>query len=163
VTQPARRVDPWRQPEADRARVDRGRIDVGRFHQSPQAGLRGAREAPEAGDDQGAVLVHEGDDVGDGGQGDEIELPLELLDTERLEELVDDPGSTELGERVIRGLRGHNRAIGQPVPWAVVVGDDDVESQGPCLRNLLDRGNPAVHREHEAALLSRETRQRLAG
>ena len=45
----------------------------------------------------------------------------------------------------------------------MVVGDDHVEAERTCLRDLVDRGDAAVHRQHEAAVFTRETRERLAG
>jgi hypothetical protein len=45
-----------------------------------------------------------------------------------LPELEHDAGAAELRERVVGRPRGDDWAVGQLVCWAVVIGDDDVET-----------------------------------
>ena len=56
-------------------------------------GLLRLREPPQAGERERAALVDERDDVGDGGERDHVEMPLEegmLAAEQRLGELPDD-------------------------------------------------------------------------
>ena len=142
-------VDARREPEADSALVDHRGIDSRRAHERSEPGSLRARELPEAGDRERAVLVDERDDVGDRAERDEVEVPLERIVRERLEKLERDARSAELGERVRRGPRRHDRAVGQLVSRPVVVGDDDVQAEPPGRRDLLDGGDAAVDGEHE--------------
>ena len=98
VSEPAGCVDPGRQPERDRARVDRGGVDAAHAHERLEARLVGSREPSHAGRHEGAVLVEEGNDVGDRRQGDEVEMPLETVNAERLEELQHHSRPAKLGE-----------------------------------------------------------------
>ena len=43
----------------------------------------------------------------------------------------------------------------------MVVGDDDLQPERPCFGDLGHRSDPAVDRDHEAAFLPRETRERV--
>ncbi len=70
--EPAGGVEPRCEAEAHRGRVDGGRIDSGDAHQRLEARLLRAREATEADGGEGAVLVHERDDVRDRGERDEV-------------------------------------------------------------------------------------------
>jgi hypothetical protein len=72
-TEPAGRVDPRREPEADGRRVDGCRVDACRAHQRLETGSVRARERPQPAGGESAVLVDEGDDVGDGRERDEVE------------------------------------------------------------------------------------------
>ena len=89
----------------------------------------------QAGDRERPVLVDERDDVGDRRERDEVEVLLERRAgaEQRLAELVDDAGAAELRERVVGGPGGDDRAVGQLVAGAVVVGDDHVEPGGARL------------------------------
>src|SRR5581483_10375729 len=159
-------VDARREPEADGALVDGRWIDASRAHQRAQARPRRRREPAQAGERERAVLVDERDDVGDRRQRDEVELPREALlvaAEQRLGELVDDAGTAELRERVLRRPRRDDGAVRQRVAGAVVVGDDHVEPRGPRLAHLVDRRDPAVDGDDEAAALGRQARERLAG
>ena len=132
-------VEARREPEADGAGVDGGRVDAGALHERAQPGLRRARERAEPGDGERAVLVDERDDVGDRREGDEVEVTpgdLGVDAEERLAELVDDAGAAELGERVLGGPGGDDRAVGQRLARPVMVGDDDVEAPRLRLRDL---------------------------
>ena len=159
-------VDPRREPEADGALVDDGRVDAGCPHQRLQARPGRRREPTQAGDRQRAVLVDERDDVGDRREGDEVEVadePLVTRPEQRLGELVDDPRAAELGERVGRGPGRDDRAIGERVARAMVVGDDHVEPRSLGSRDLVDGGDSAVDGQHEPAAFPGQTRERLAG
>ena len=109
-------VDPRSEPKADGAGVDGRRIDAGAAHERLQPGSPGRCEREEPGSGECAVLVDERDDVGDRGERDEVEVPphRRMVGTEqRLAELVHDPGSAELGERIARRPRRDDRAVGQ--------------------------------------------------
>ena len=84
---------------------------------------------------------------------------------ERLRELDDDAGATEVGKRVVGGLRRDDRAVRQCIAWAMMVCDDHVDAEPPGLFHLGDRGDAAVHGEDELhALLgqARDCRRRDA-
>jgi hypothetical protein len=100
--EPAGGVDPRREPEPDRALVARRRVDVRDAHERPQPRLLRLGQPPQAGERERAVLVEEGDDVGDGRERDEVEVPVEERmpgAEERLGELPHDAGPAEAGER----------------------------------------------------------------
>ena len=121
-----------------------------------------ARELLQAGNRKRTVLVDERDDVGDGGQRDEVEVPLERIVRERLKELERDAGPAELRKRVRRGPRSDDRAVRQLVSGPVVVGDDDLQAKSPGGRHLLDGGDAAVDGEHEPVAVLGELLQGLA-
>ncbi len=160
----ARGVDPRGQPEADGALVDARGIDAGGLHQGSQAGLLRSRQGAQAGLGQRAVLVDQRHDVGDRRQRDEVEMACQhvaVRPEQRLAQLVDDSGAAELRERVVRGTRGDDRAVGQLLARPVVVGDHDVDSERLRVSDLFDGGDPAVDGEHEPAPVLGELRQRL--
>ena len=72
-SEPAGRVDPRREPEADGGRVDRRRIDAAPPASAPAARAARACERAQPGRGERAVLVDERDDVRDRREGDEIE------------------------------------------------------------------------------------------
>ena len=165
MTEAPRRIDARAEPEPAGAGIDRCRIDTGSAHQRLQPGLLRARERPEPGDREPAVLVDERHDVGDRREGDEIEMPLGHLRVdaeEGLAELVDDTGAAELRKRIVGRARRDDRAVGQRLARPVMVGDDHVEPACARLGNLRDRGDAAVDREHETAPLVGETAERRA-
>src|SRR2546425_936452 len=81
---------------------------------------------------------------------------------QRLAELVDDPGPTQLGKRVVRRPGGDDGAVRQRLAGPVVVGDDDVEPARPRLGDLLDRRHAAVDGQDQPTALVGETREGLA-
>ncbi len=96
--EPTGRVDPRRQPKADRRLVERGGVDAGDAHQRLQARLLRLGQAAQAAQCEGAVLVDERDDVRDGRERDDVELALEedmLRPEQRLGQLPDDGGTAE--------------------------------------------------------------------
>ena len=164
VAEPAGRVDARAEPEADGARVDGGRVDPGGAHERLEAGPLRPCERAEAGCDERSVLVQERDDVGDRGEGDEVEVALRDLGVdaeERLAELVDDAGAAQLRERIVGGPRRDDRAIRERLAGPVVVGDDHLEAARRCFGDLGRGGDAAVDGEHEAAALVGEPRERL--
>ncbi len=82
---------------------------------------------------------------------------------EGLPQLQHDPGAAELGERVRGRARRDDRAVGQHVARAVVIRDDDLEAERSRLRDLRDRGDPAVDRHEEAHALVDQPGERVAG
>ena len=75
---------------------------------------------------------------------------------------MDDSGPAQLRERVRGRPGGDDRAVREHLPGAVVVGDHDVEPEGPCLRDLLDGRDSTVHSENDANAVIRQTGERVA-
>ena len=149
-----------RKPTAPSSTV--GGIDARGAHERSEAGSLRARELPEPGDRERAVLVDERHDVGDGRERDEVEVSLERIVRERLEELEHDAGPAELRERVRRRPRRDHRAVRQLVSRPVVIGDDDLQAEPPRRGDLVDRGDAAIDGEHEPVALVGELLERLA-
>ena len=165
VAEPARCIDPRREPKADLARIDRGRIHVRGLHQGTQAELLRSRERAQTCDRERSVLTHERNDVRDRRERDEIEMPAQHfgLDAQQcLPELVDDAGPAQLREGIVGGARRHDRTIRQLVARTMVIGDDDVEAELSCAPDLFDGSDAAVDGQDEPAPLLREPLQRLA-
>jgi len=165
AAQPARRVDPRREPEPDSALVDPRRVHARDLHQRPEAQLLRTCERAEAGERERAVLVDERNHVGDRRERDQVEVARQSLVTrteQRLSELVDDARAAELGERVVGGPRGDEGAVRERFAGPVMIRDDDLEPARPRLGNLLDRGHAAVDGEDEPAALVGEPRKRFA-
>ena len=74
AVQPPGGVDPRREPEPDRARVDPARVDARDLHQRLQPGLARRRERAQPLAHEPPVLVHERHAVGHGGERDEVEV-----------------------------------------------------------------------------------------
>jgi hypothetical protein len=161
MSQTACGVDPRREPETDCALVDARRIDPRDLHQRAQPGFLRARERTQSRERERAVFVDERNNVGDRRQADQIQMPFEI-DAERLRQLVDDPRAAELGERILGRPRCDDRAVGKHLSRTVVVGDDDVETERPRARDLVQCRDPAVDRQDEAAALLGQPRDRLA-
>ena len=107
-------------------------IDAADAHQRAQARLLRLREAAQAEQRERAVLVDERHDVGDRRERDDVEVPLEermVRAEQRLGELPDDAGAAEAGERIVALQRRDDRAGGERLGRAVVVGDDDLEPE----------------------------------
>ena len=162
VAEPPGRVDAWCEPEADGAGVDRCRIDARRAHQRLEPGLLRAGERAEPRRRECAILVEQRHDIGDRGQRDQVEVAVDV-GSERGEQLVRDARAAQLGERVPRRPRRHDRAVGQRLARPVVVGDDHVEPEPASFSDLVDGGDPAVHGQHERDAVLRQARERLAG
>ena len=113
--EPAGRVDPRRQPERDRGRVDDRGIHVGRPHQRLQPGAARPRERAEASGRERAVLVDERDDVRDRRERDEVEHSCDrwvVVSEQRAGERVRDARAGEVGTAVVRRPRGDDSAVG---------------------------------------------------
>ena len=162
--EPARGVDARREPEADRAFIDDGRSTRADRMSARRPGRCVRASCFRPGDRERAVLVDERDDVGDGRQRDEVEVPLERIvrAEQRLEELEHDAGAAELRKRVRRRPRRDDRAVGQLVSGPVVVGDDDLQPEAPGGGDLLDGGDAAVDGEHEPVAVLGELLEGLA-
>ena len=138
AVQPAGRVDPRRQPEADRAGVDPARVHARDLHQRLQPRLARRRERAQPLAHQAAVLADQRHAVGDRRERDDVEVRVGLggVDAgaveQRAGEHVRDAGGAQLRARVAADARVHDRRVGQPAVGArrVVVGDDDVEAGG---------------------------------
>src|SRR5438876_7138733 len=81
---------------------------------------------------------------------------------ESLAELEDDSGAAELAERV-RGLaiRPDEGAVGELLGRAVVIADDDLETERLGRRDFGARGDPAVDGQDETAAVAGQARERL--
>ena len=123
--------------------------------QRPQPGSRGAGDRAQALLHERAVLAHERHEVGDRRERDEVELRLQLSGVapgrpvERLGELVRDAGRAQLG-RVATDRRVHDRARGQRLRRAVVVGHHHVHPQLARAGHLRTGGDPAVRRDQQS-------------
>jgi hypothetical protein len=155
--QPARGVDPRRQAEADRARVQRARVGLCDAQQRAQPRPPCAGERRQPGAHEPAVLAAQRDAVGDGRQRDEVEVLVGARRVrprgleQRGRQLVGDAGRAEVGTRVAAERRMDQRRAGQRAVGArgVMVGDDDVEAGRPGPRDLLDGGHAAVHGQQQ--------------
>ena len=165
ATQPAGSVDPGCKAEAHGAGVDGCRIHVRAPHERLKPWTRGSCERSQPGRRQRAVLVDERDDVGDGGERDEIEIPSNrgvVGAEERLAELVHDARSAQLGERIARRSCRDDRAVGKHLSGSVVVGHDDLEAASLRLGDLLHRCDPAVDGEDETNAVVGQSLEGLA-
>src|SRR4029077_13540605 len=126
------------------------RVDAGAPHERAEPRLRSTRERAEPSKCDRTVLGREWADVGDRGERDEVEVPARNLRVdaeERLPELVEHAGPTELRERILGGAGRADGTVGEPLGRAVVVGDDDVQASFLCLGDLGGGGDPAVDGE----------------
>ena len=163
----ARRVEPRREPEADRAGVDARGVRLRHLHEGPKAlAARGAHRT-QAGADEPPVLPAERHAVGDRGEGDELEVlgALGVVVAQRAREHVRDARAAELGARVARDRRVDERRVGQQAVGAraVVVGDDDVHPRRARRGDLVDRGDPAVHGDEQPRAAGGEALDRRGG
>ena len=138
ATQPPSGVDARSKPEADGTGVDGRRIDASATHERLQARhatstrgpgarrrrARGSRR--RAGRRRRSSRARRGRDCARtaGWSAPRRALP----------ELVDDTRSAQLGKRVRRRSRRHDRAVGKHVAGSMVVGHDDVEATLPSPR-----------------------------
>src|SRR6266540_3922601 len=164
MPKPARGVDPGREAEGDGPCIDCCGIDARDLHQRPQSGLLRSCQPSQPSDRQRAVLAHERDDIRDRRQGNEVELAPQRVGVraeQRLAELVDDPGATELGEGIPGGTRRDDRTVRELFPRAVMVGDDHVQPELARVVNLFHRGDAAIDREDQTAAFLGQTLERL--
>ena len=163
-SEPAGGVDPRREPEADGRRVDGRGIDARGLHQRLEPGATRARERPQPGRGERAVLVDERDDVRDRREGDEVERARDrgvLVAEEGAGERVDDAGATEVGARIGGGARRDDRAVGERLGRPVVIRDDDVQAELTGTRDLGHGGDAAVDGDDEVDAVGRELLDRL--
>ena len=168
--EPAGRVDPGRQAEADHAGREPRLVEAaGHFHQGPQPDRGRPEDARQAVPDEDAVLAVERDDVGDRRQGDQAERPdQEVAEVGRgllavAEALADLPGELERDPRAAEvaagvGAAGQARMddhVGRRELGAdrVVVGDDQLDAQLARERGLGDRRDAAVDRDDQRVRL----------
>ena len=156
-------VDPRRKPEADVRLVNALGRDLRDLHERAQADPGRAAHLIEPAAHERAVLAEERDHVCDGGQRDQVEIALGALDAqERAGDLVSDARGAEVGARVSRDDGMDDRAIGELRARLVVVGDDDVDAERPCVCDLVDRRDPAVGGDQEASAALGQPVDRLA-
>ena len=165
--EPAGGVDARREAEADRRDgVDRRRVDMRAPHERLQPGPPRATRAPG-----GRPSRERGSRRRSGTTSATVASATRsswrrtaglVGAEERLAELVHDAGPAELRERIVRGSRGDDRAVGQRRARPVVVGHDHLEPEGLRLRDLVDGGDPAVDRQHEPDALVGEPAEGVA-
>src|SRR5436309_12821076 len=80
---------------------------------------------------------------------------------QRLAELVDHAGPTQVLERVVGRASRDDRAVRELVARTMVVRDDDVEPELTCAPDFVDRRDAAGDRQDEPTALLREPLQRL--
>ena len=130
-------------------------IHAGDFLEGFEAGVEGEREAFEAVADEKAVFRDHRDDIGDGGDGDEVEEFLEVEGgfagfEEGVAEFEGNTGGAEVGEfgaafRVDEGV-----AVGACV-WEglVVIDDDDIDALGAKHGDFVDGDGAAIDGDEE--------------
>ncbi len=150
AVEPARGVDPRRQAEGEVALVQALDLAPGGRDQRPQPDPPPAARLGQALSDQRPVLAAKWNEIGDGGQRDEIEVRAAVgrihagALAERRGELVRDRGGAQLLERVSREARVQDRAIGQPIAGLMVVRDDRLEAELASKGDLAGTADPAV-------------------
>ena len=132
---------------------------------------RGAlAEEAQALADQAAVLADQRDHVGDGGEGDQIEVGVRGMSpaphclggaasgrvAERRRQLVGDAGRAESLEGIFGDDRMDDRAVGERLARQVVVRDHDLHAGGPGGRDLLDGADAAVDGDDQVGAAAAE-------
>ena len=126
----ARCVEPWAEREADVSAVERG-LDGGDFDEGAQAGPACLLQPLQARADEGAVFSHERDDVGDGGEGDEVEHAFEVEARDgssfqqRVGDFERDARAAQVAEVFAADFRIHERHDGRERVFGLVVVEDD--------------------------------------
>ncbi len=133
--------------------------EPGRLQHGHQSGFQALAQALQAEFGQDAVLPGEGDDVGDGAQGHQVQVLLQLGvgqgigAVEGLQQLVGHahPGQLLVGIGAVLALGvEHRHRPGQALLGLVVIGDDAVDPQAPGVVHLGVGGYAAVHRQEQA-------------
>ena len=162
--QAARRVQSRAEPEADGALVHVARLERRDAHQRPQPWTLGAGQGLQPLARQPAVLAAKRHEVAHGRETHEVALPLRRRRVapgacpQRLGELVRHAGGAQAGERVGLERGVQDRACGQAIARAVVVGDDHVDAGRPRRVDLAGGGDPAVDGDQQTGPLRREPR-----
>ena len=109
--------------------------------------------------DKPPILILQGGYVGHGADGHQVQVFLQALgffsqvEAQRLQQLERDADAGETAER-IGGLLA--MGIDESHGWrqlgrnGMVVNDDDVQTESPCMRYLFYRAGAAVHRDNQA-------------
>jgi hypothetical protein len=145
--EPPRSIDPRRQPEREIPLVQLGRLAFRNLQQCPNPGPTRPTNLLEALPDQCPILADEWNDIGDGGQGNQIQVRLPFAESTR--KLPSDRRPTKSLERIPVNPRMQDRAVGQLRPRLVVVGDDHVHATRLGLRHLVDGGDSAIDRDQQ--------------
>ena len=156
-------VDAGSEHEPERVLGDRLRLQTGHLHQGAQPGPRRARQQPKALPDKRAVLAQQRHYVGDGGEGDDVQLPLHpgriaaRCRLKRLRQLVDDSRGTEIGAGVAANGGMDDGTVRKLGPGTMMVRNDDVHPQPAGMRDFLDGADPAVGRHEQPCAPGVET------
>ena len=130
-----------------------------------------AANAVQALRDENAVVLVELHDVGDGAEGDEVRQSVKP----RLRRRGEDSAPPQFGSKRKKHVVHHAAArerlalkgavpkigvhdavgVGQRFRGQVVVGDEDLEPQGLCVRHAFDARDAVVHRHNEVGAGSR--------
>ena len=150
-----RGVDPRRQAEAEVALVDALDLAARSGDQRPQADPLPAAGLGDALPDERAVLAAKGHEVGDRGEGDEVEVgEVGRVDIGPLAkgrgELVGDRRRAELLERIAGDPRVQDRAVRQALAGLVVVGDDHFDAELAGKGDLVGAADAAVGGQQQA-------------
>ncbi len=135
AAQSARGVDARRQAKAERACVECAGIGTRNLHQRPQAGLGGARERPQPLADKPAVLALQGHQIGDRGQGHQLDVLLDGRCPERLSQLEGHRRAAQIRAWIAADAGVNERTVRHDAVGAgsVVVGDHGFQAGGPRL------------------------------
>ena len=159
----SRCVDARGEAEAERTGVDGLRIDGGRGHQGTQPDPSAVAHDPQPFANQAAVLADQGDHVRDGRERHHVQVVVAWVAaaTHGLDrppprrvaegdgELVRHAGCAEPLEGVVRDDGVDHRAVGQALPWQVVVGDHDLDPGSAGRRDLLHGTDSTVDGDDE--------------
>ena len=155
-------VDPGREAEGERGGVHIAGVERGDLHQRPQSRPARARHGLEPLAHEAAVLAPERHEVGHRGQRDDVDVLgrcgriLAGGGVERLGQLVSDARGAEVGERVAADGWVHDRAGGQALARAVMIGDHYLQSEFPRTIHLRRRRDRAVHGDEQPGALGCE-------
>ena len=130
---------------------ERPSAETRRLNERPYPGPAGRSEYPEPVTRQDPVLTNQGNDVGDGGEGHQVEQMQRKigrkpkLRDKRLSQLECDAGSAKLPRhRSVLALRVEHGVCGRQAAREMVVGNHDVETRGFGLSHRIDRRDPTV-------------------
>ena len=157
-------VDARSQAEARALGIHVGRVERRDAHQRPQARPLGAGQLGQPLPGDATVLAPQRHHVAHRRQAREVEIllgvPPSRRSAQRLRQLEHHTGRAQLR----RGLRAQpgmdDRAVGQPLGGAMVIGDHHLQPEPPGRRHLVHGGDPAVHGDQQAGSGARELAHR---
>ena len=174
VVEPPGGVEPRREAKPDDAGGDASRRDAGDLHERRESRARRAAQAAEPHRDQGAVLVDQRSEVGDGPQRDHVGERAQgqrQLDARRARarcsrawaSLNATPTPARCGHGAPGELRGDHDALRQRALDLVVVGDDDVHAELVRPGDFVAGADAAVDGDEQLDALAGELLDRRRG